>query len=123
MKSDRPQGQGFSQGSQRSGGQTRSEAICLTPSRLHLLQARKRVTAQSWQQPFVSRFSRSSFAGDFPSFSKDVGRLQKFRKNSFLDQKSLFLLTHRSSRYISIGHLGILWNKKKPKFSKARWTC
>ena len=53
MKSVRPQGQGFSQGSQRSGGQTRSEAICLTPSRLHLLQARKRVTAQSWQQPFV----------------------------------------------------------------------
>ncbi len=56
MKSVRPQGQGFSQGSQRSGGQTRSEAICLTPSRLHLRQARKRVTAQSWQQPFVSRF-------------------------------------------------------------------
>jgi hypothetical protein len=58
MKSVRPQGQGFSQGSLRSGRQNQKRGDLFNPSRLHLLQARKRVTAQSWQQPFVSRFLR-----------------------------------------------------------------
>jgi hypothetical protein len=38
MKSARPQGYRFSWRSHRSGRQTRSEVICLTPSRFRLLQ-------------------------------------------------------------------------------------
>jgi hypothetical protein len=37
MKSAHPQGQRFSWRSRRSGRQTRSEVICLTPSRFRLL--------------------------------------------------------------------------------------
>jgi hypothetical protein len=37
MKSARPQGYRFSWRSHRSGRQTRSEVICLTPSRFRLL--------------------------------------------------------------------------------------
>jgi hypothetical protein len=84
MKSVRPQGQGFSQGSQRSGGQTRSEAICLTPSRLHLLQARKRVTAQFRQQPFVSRFSAHLLCRGFSIFLERRWALAKVPKKPVL---------------------------------------
>ena len=93
MKSVRPQGQGFSQGSQRSGGQTRSAAIPLTPSRLHLLQVRTSHRTVLAATHCFAILSRSSFAAIFHPPRKTLHDGKSSEKLDLPPKKIIFIDT------------------------------
>jgi len=66
MKSTHPRGQRFSWRSHRSGRQTRSEVICLTPLRFRPLQ-NYGASRLSWPRALFLGFFRYSFVVDFDS--------------------------------------------------------
>jgi len=57
------------------------------------------------------------------SVPKETNENGKSFRRTPRQRKNIFQLTLRRSRDISIGHLRIVWNRKKPRFSKALWTC
>src|SRR6266478_8972312 len=125
MKSTHPQGQRFSWRSHRSGRQTRSEVICLTPSRFRPFQncyASQRCFLFG-RERFVSLFFHCSLVADFDVPKETIENGKSFQRTARRRRKVNFLLTRRGSRDISIEYLGIIWNRKKPNCSKARWTC
>ncbi len=75
------------------------------------------------RERFVSLFFHCSLVADFDVPIETMEDGKSFLRTARQRKKVNFLLTLRRSRDISIGHLGIVWNKKKPNFSKARWTC
>ena len=74
------------------------------------------------RERFVSLFS-APLVADFDVSIETMEDGKSFLRTARQRKKVNFLLTLRRSRDISIGHLGIVWNKKKPNFSRARWTC
>jgi hypothetical protein len=75
------------------------------------------------RERFISLFFHCSFVADFDIPKETIEDAKSFQRTARQRKKVYFLLTLRRSRDISIGRLGIVWNKKEPKFSKARWTC
>ncbi len=74
------------------------------------------------RERFVSLLLSCSFVMYFVVPRETIEDAKSFQRTA-PQRKNIFLLTLRRSRGISIGHLGIVWNRKKPNFSKARWTC
>jgi hypothetical protein len=80
MKGALPQGQRFSSGSRRSGRQTKSEVICLTPSRFHLFESETRVTDLFFVWPRTLCSSVSFYSFLFCKFSMFLLRRLKMPK-------------------------------------------
>ncbi len=125
MKSTHPQGQRFSWRSHRSGRQNQKRSDLFNPFSIPPTSELLRVTALflCGRERFVSVFFHCSFVADSDVPIETMENGKSFQRTARQRRKLNFLLTHRGSRDISIGHLGIIWNRKKPNFSKARWTC
>ena len=125
MKSAHPQGQRFSWRSHRSGRQNQKRSDLFNPFSIPPDSELPRVTALFLfgRVRFVSLFSHCSLVANFDVPIETIENGKSFQRTTRQRRKVNFLLTRRDSRDISIEYLGIIWNRKKPNFSKARWTC
>ncbi len=125
MKSTHPQGQRFSRRSHRSGRQNQKRSDLFNPFSIPSAAELLRVTALFLfgGERFVSVFFHCSFVADSDVPIETMENGKSFQRTARQRRKVNFLLTLRRSRDISIGHLRIVWNRKKRKSSKARWTC
>ena len=91
MKSADPQGQRFSWRSHRSGRQTRSEVICLTPSRFRLLYNCRASRLSSCFAAKRLAFFGCSFAVDFDVPEETIENAESFLKTA-RQRKKVFSL-------------------------------
>ena len=124
MKGAGPQGQALllEIASLRPPNQKRSDLF--NPFSIPSASKPRRVTAQLlfWPRALCFLLFHCSLVLDFHAPIETIEYGKSFLRTARQRRKVNVLLTLRCSRDISIGHLGIVWNKKKPNFSKARWT-